>query len=91
LIEKLEHQNEITNPNSTRSSEKISRWAGDKRRRKMAATKKQAALDIDPETAKVFWDYRYMHDPYGIVAAPAQEYDERYGWVMREYFAWSPR
>lgn len=32
-----------------------------------------------------------MHDPYGIVAAPVQEYDERYGWVMREYFAWSPK
>jgi hypothetical protein len=54
---------------------------------KWLQAKKQAALDIDSETAKVFWDYRYMHDPYGIVAAPAQEYDEQYGWVMREYFA----
>ena len=37
---------------------------------KFLKAKKQAALDIDPETAKVFWDYRYMHDPYGIVAGP---------------------
>jgi hypothetical protein len=49
--------------------------------------KKAAALDIDLKTTEVYWDYRYMHDPYSVIAKPVREYDEQYGWVMLEVFA----
>jgi len=49
------------------------------------AIRKQAGLQIDPETAEVEWIYAQMFDPYGVKPVP-----EEYWCVGREYFARSP-
>ena len=47
------------------------------------AVRKEAALEIDPETAEVDWWYAQTVDPYGIHPAPPEE-----SWqVGPEYFA----
>jgi hypothetical protein len=51
------------------------------------AIRKEAALQIDPETAEVEWTYAQTLDPYGI----DPDLPEEYQCVGREYFARSPR
>src|SRR5262245_39724516 len=50
------------------------------------AIRKEAAKEIDPETAEVMWAYGYSCDPYGI--GPEPQGDERQ--IQRHYFACSP-
>jgi hypothetical protein len=50
------------------------------------AIRKEAGLEIDPETAEVMWDYGYPIDPYGVYSDLSEE--ERQ--VGRVYFARSP-
>jgi hypothetical protein len=50
------------------------------------ATRKEAGLKIDPETAEVCWRYAQVLDPYGVFPELAKEYD----CVGRQYFARSP-
>src|SRR5262249_49510833 len=50
------------------------------------ATKKEAGLKIDPETAEVDWEYGQVMDPYGVYSDPPEEYQQ----VGRQYFARSP-
>jgi hypothetical protein len=47
--------------------------------------RKEAGLQIDPETAEVKWVYAQTLDPYGVHALP-----EELQQVGREYFARSP-
>ena len=47
------------------------------------AVRKEAALEIDPETAEVDWWYAQTVDPYGVHPAPPEESLE----VGPEYFA----
>jgi hypothetical protein len=50
------------------------------------AIRKEAGLKINPDTAKVFWHYAQVLDPYGILPnVPEEGYC-----VGREYFARSP-
>jgi hypothetical protein len=49
--------------------------------------RKQAALEIDPETAEVRWIYAWTSDPYAIYPELPQE--DR--WIGRAYFARNPR
>jgi hypothetical protein len=51
------------------------------------AIRKEAGLQIDPETAEVCWKYALTLDPYGIYPPLPEEYQQ----VGREYFARSPR
>jgi hypothetical protein len=50
------------------------------------AIRKEAGLKIDPETAEVYWRYKYIVDPYGIY--PDLTDEERC--AGRVYFARSP-
>jgi hypothetical protein len=50
------------------------------------AIRKEAGLQIDPETAEVCWKYALTLDPYGIYPPLPEEYQQ----VGREYFARSP-
>jgi len=50
------------------------------------AIRKEAALQIDPETAEVFWKYGQILDPYGVHPDLPKECDQ----VGRVYFARSP-
>jgi hypothetical protein len=49
------------------------------------AIRKEAGLRIDPETAKVYWEYMQVGDPYGVLDLP-KECD----CVGRYWFASSP-
>jgi hypothetical protein len=50
------------------------------------AIRKQAGLQIDPETAEVHWQYGQVADPYGV----DPDLPEEYQCVGRNYFARSP-
>jgi hypothetical protein len=52
----------------------------------LLATRKEAGLKIDPETAEVDWHYALTLDPYGIGLDLPEELQQ----VGREYFARSP-
>jgi hypothetical protein len=47
------------------------------------AIRKEAALEIDPETAEVLWGYAQTLDPYGVYPDLPPEHQQ----VGREYFA----
>jgi hypothetical protein len=47
------------------------------------AIRKEAGLQIDPETAEVRWEYGLAHDPYDVYPNPSEEYDG----LGRVYFA----
>jgi hypothetical protein len=50
------------------------------------AIRKEAARQIDPETAEVTWLYAQSMDPYGVIPDLPEEYEQ----IGREYFARSP-
>ncbi len=50
------------------------------------AIRKEAGLNIDPDTAEVRWSYAQTLDPYGIYPDLPEECQQ----VGREYFARSP-
>jgi hypothetical protein len=50
------------------------------------ASRKEAGLKIDPETAEVDWTYGLTLDPYGVLPELPEEYRQ----TGREYFARSP-
>jgi hypothetical protein len=50
------------------------------------ATRKEAGLKIDPETAEAHWTYAQTLDPYGVYPDLPDECWQ----VGREYFARSP-
>jgi hypothetical protein len=50
------------------------------------AIRKEAGLQIDPETAEVRWEYGLAHDPYDVYPNPSEDYDG----LGRVYFARSP-
>jgi MT-A70 len=50
------------------------------------AIRKEAALQIDPETAEVMWKYGHIMDPYGV----DPDLPEEYQCVGRAYFARFP-
>ena len=58
----------------------------DDERNAWLASRKEAGLKIDPETAEVEWTYAQTLDPYGVYP----ELPEEYWQVGREYFARSP-
>jgi hypothetical protein len=49
------------------------------------AIRKEAGLKIDPETAKVFWEWGLVLDPYGVL-----EIEEDGRCIGRSYFARAP-
>jgi hypothetical protein len=51
------------------------------------AIRKQAGLEIDPDTADVMWTYGYVIDPYGVYTDDLTEEEKCMG---RIYFAGSP-
>jgi hypothetical protein len=53
---------------------------------KWLATRREAGLRIDPESAEVDWIYANTLDPYGVYPDLPEEYQQ----VGREYFARSP-
>ena len=63
--------------NEKMTAEEIENWL---------AIRKEAGLQIDPETAEVDWDYALALDPYYV----GYEIPEEYQQVGREYFARSP-
>jgi hypothetical protein len=54
--------------------------------KKWLAIRKEAGLQIDPETAEVDWNYAQTLDPYGVDPDLSEEYQQ----VGRAYFARSP-
>ena len=58
----------------------------DEERKSWLTIRKEAALEIDPETADVDWDYAQTLDPYGVDPELPEEYQQ----IGREYFARSP-
>ena len=58
----------------------------DDERNAWLASRKEAGLKIDPETAEVEWTYAQTLDPYGVY----HDLPEEYWQVGREYFARSP-
>jgi hypothetical protein len=50
------------------------------------AIRKEAGLEIDPETAEVCWEYGQVMDPYGVHSDLPEECWQ----VGRQYFARSP-
>ena len=58
----------------------------DDERNAWLASRKEAGLKIDPETAEVEWTYTQTLDPYGVYPELPEEYRQ----VGREYFARSP-
>ena len=57
----------------------------DDERNAWLASRQEAGLKIDPETAEVEWTYAQTLDPYGVYPLLPEEYC-----VGREYFARSP-
>lgn len=55
-------------------------------REQWLASRREAGLKIDPQTAEVDWIYARVVDPYGVYP----ELPEEYSCVGREYFARSP-
>ena len=51
------------------------------------AIRKEAARQIDPETAEVTWRYVQTMDPYGVHPDLPEEWEQ----IGRGYFARSPR
>jgi hypothetical protein len=68
----------MTNENRKMSEEEL--------KQQWLATRKEAGLHIDPETAEVEWTYALTLDPYGIYPDLPEECRQ----VGREYFARSP-
>jgi hypothetical protein len=60
--------------------------AKQRRREQWLAVRKEAALQIDPETAEVDWTYAQTLDPYGVDPDLPEEYQQ----IGRGYFARSP-
>lgn len=58
----------------------------DDERNAWLASRQEAGLKIDPETAEVEWIYALTLDPYGVYPELPEEYRQ----VGREYFARSP-
>ena len=58
----------------------------DDERKIWLAIRKEAGLNIDPETAEVEWIYAQTLDPYGVYPELPEECQQ----VGREYFARSP-
>jgi hypothetical protein len=56
----------------------------DEEREVWLASRKEAGLKIDPETAEVFFVWRPVDDPYGVYPFP------EHGCIGRAYFARSP-
>ena len=52
---------------------------------RLLASRKEAGLKIDPETAEVDWEYGLDMDPYGVYSLP-----EECQHVGRQYLARSP-
>ena len=50
------------------------------------AIRKEAARQIDPETAEVTWRYGQTFDPYGVIPDMPEEWEQ----IGRGYFARSP-
>ena len=50
------------------------------------ATRKEAGLKIDPQTAEVMWTYAFTMDPYGVHTDLSDEEKQ----IGRAYFARSP-
>ena len=50
------------------------------------AIRKEAGLNIDPETAEVMWEHGYTIDPYGVYSDLSEEEKQ----IGRNYFARSP-
>jgi hypothetical protein len=50
------------------------------------ASRTEAGLKIDPETAEVYWEYGQVMDPYGVYSGLPEECWQ----VGRQYFARSP-
>jgi hypothetical protein len=61
----------------TMTQEEVEEWL---------AIRRDAGLQIDPETAEVEWIYALTVDPYGIYPELPEEYQQ----VGREYFAHCP-
>ena len=59
------------------STQNVERWL---------AIRKKVGLEIDPQTAEVYWDYGQIFDPYGV----DQDLPEEYQVIGRVYFARSP-
>jgi hypothetical protein len=53
---------------------------------RLLASRKEAGLKIDPETAEVDWEYGQVMDPYGVYSDLPEECQQ----VGRQYFARSP-
>jgi hypothetical protein len=58
----------------------------DDERNAWLASRKEAGLKIDPETAEVEWTYAQTLDPYGVYPELPEECQQ----IGREYFARSP-
>jgi hypothetical protein len=67
----------MTNQQKEMKAEEVEKWL---------ATRKEAGLHIDPETAEVDRDYAQILDPYGVRPDLPEECDQ----VGRVYFARSP-
>jgi hypothetical protein len=78
------HQKSVR-PNRTRQLVGENMMTDDERNAWLAS-RKEAGLKIDPETAEVEWTYAETLDPYGVYP----ELPEEYWQVGREYFARSP-
>ena len=77
------HQKSVR-PNRTRQLVGENMMTDDERNAWLAS-RKEAGLKIDPETAEVEWIYAQTLDPYGVYPLLPEEYC-----VGREYFARSP-
>jgi hypothetical protein len=77
------HQKSVR-PNRTRQLVGENMMTDDERNAWLAS-RKEAGLKIDPETAEVEWTYAQTLDPYGVYPLLPEEYC-----VGREYFARSP-
>ena len=53
---------------------------------RLLASRKEAGLKIDPDTAEVCWEYGPVMDPYGVYSDLPEECQQ----VGRQYFARSP-
>ena len=58
----------------------------DDERKVWLASRKEAGLKIDPETAEVDWTYAQTLDPYGVYPELPEECQQ----IGREYFARAP-
>jgi hypothetical protein len=56
-----------------------------RRREQWLAVRREAALQIDAETAEVFWEHGQVLDPYGLYDLTDEEFC-----IGRNYFARSP-